>query len=375
MHFAVDGTLWEGFRPDLYDQMAGEILRGLTEKGLHFTLLGKTAPASPPLSLSSGSLPWKQVEEKVADRLRRNAWSRKTVPRAMKEGKMERWISWEGLGLEDNLPQWIFLKEVSDLLWPGPEGASKTSGRKFRARWEKVFGHPSTHILTFSARAAGILKESYGVPENRVHVVPAFYKSGYSVASWEDRELTKRNHSGGKEYFLWTGSLGAASRWVEVLKAFSMFKKRQKSHMQMLMAPFEKPGPDFLASLNSYKYRDEVHIIDPAVFHWQEILRSAYAVLYLPDHDELGWLPGMTMELEVPLISTADSIGREWAENAVLWVQSSSPESVSGAMMQVYKDETFRSQLIEEGRLIAGTRTSALLISQYEQVLTSTPDQ
>lgn len=376
MHFAVDGTLWEGPDPDLYDKMAGLILVNLALKGTRFTLIGKTLPSLPP-ALSEGSerLDWLLAEEKLGDRLLKDGWARKAVPRALDAAAATSWISWEGRNTGGEHPQWLFLRGLSDLLWPGPGGISPEAGRRFGARWRNLLQKRGTGIVTFSAGAVPLLKEHFGAREDAIRVLPAFYPSNVPVASWEEREQAKARYSGGQEYFLWIGSPGAGAHWKEALKAFSLFKKGQRSHMQLLMAPWEKPGEELSGSLASYKYRADVRIIDREQGDWQSVFRSAYAVLYLPRFDELGWVPGMAMELGVPLISTWRSIAAEWARDAVLWVAPESPESVAEAMIRVYKDENFRGLLLDRGRALAATRTAAAVLSQYEQVLTSTPAQ
>lgn len=388
MHFAVDGTLWEGLNPDLYDKMAGSILRDLSLRGARFTLLGKTQDGRPlALEEASDGLAWQRAPEKMGDRLLKEGWIRKAVPRAVREAGLGPWISWEGKDIGSGFPQWLFLKGVSDLLWPSDGGPSSGAGKgpgagkapgagwKSGARWRNLLDRGGTGIITFSEGAAAYLRETFGAGAGAVRVLPAFYPSGLPVASWEEKEQAKAAYSGGKEYFLWIGSPGKDAHWMEALKAFSIFKRGQRSHMQLLMAPWEKPGEEFLRNLASYKYRADVQVIDRERASWQTVFRSAYAVLYIPRHDELGWVAGMAMELEVPLISTRRSIAMEWAGETALWVDPASPDSVAGAMVQIYKDEAFRGWLLDRGRATHPTRTAASFISQYEQVLTSAPGQ
>jgi hypothetical protein len=390
MHFAIDGTLWEGQSPDLYDKMAGLILGDLALKGHRFTFFGKTQLSMPPalveavyapggglpaLAPGSDSLTWQRVEEKMGDRLFKDGWARKSLPRALDAAVGMSWISWEGRDTGGEHPQWLFLRGFSELLWPGPGGFSPAAGRRFGARWKDLLQKRGTGVITFSAGAAGLLKEHFGAGGEALRVLPAFYPSGLSAASWEEKEQAKASYSGGQEYFLWIGSPAGESHWMEALKAFSMFKKGQRSHMQLLMAPWGNPGEGLPGSLASYKYRADVRIIDQGQADWQALFRSAYAVLYLPHFDELGWVPGMAAELEVPLISTWRSIAGDWARDSVLWVGPESPDSVADAMIRLYKDESFRGRLLDKGRSLAATRQGVSMLSQYEQVLTSTPAQ
>lgn len=437
MHFIIDGTLWEAPGPDGYDRMVERILRGLSTRGHGFTFVGK---GSAPLggALAPG-LDWRIAPEKIGDRLTRDGWYKKSVPRVLGAGPMPGaasqaptpasaapWISWEGHDLPGNATQWLFLKDISDLLWPGPKGLSPESDRKLKA-WKETLGRPGTGLVTFSWGAAALLAERWGVgqvavgaesaPEgasagsvvsegasagsavseggstvseggfavsesasafpmlpSNLRVLPAFYPADFAPATWEEKQKMKTAHSGGQEYFLWTGS-PSGGHWMEALKAFSVFKRGQRSQMQLLLAPWTEPGDGWQTSLETYKYRADVRVVRGREVDWRELLRSAYAGLYLPQSDELGWVPGVAAELEVPLISTWRSIGREWASDGALWVTPESPDSIAEAMIGVYKDEGFRSRLLERARTLAEGRKTDTLIVQYEQLLTNGPWQ
>lgn len=396
MHFIVDGTLWEAPGPDGYDRMVERILRGLSIGGHGFTFVGK---GSAPLggALAPG-LDWRIAPEKIGDRLTRDGWYKKSVPRVLGAASQAPgpptpgsagaapWISWEGHDVPGNATQWLFLKDISDLLWPGPKGLSPESDRKLKA-WKEALGRPGTGLITFSWGAAALLAERWGMgqaetiesgeppalPPN-LRVLSAFYPADFAPATWEEKQKMKTVHSGGQEYFLWTGS-PSGGHWMEALKAFSLFKRGQRSQMQLLLAPWTEPGDGWQASLETYKYRADVRIVRGRETDWRELLRSAYAGLYLPHSDELGWVPGVAAELEVPLISTWRSIGREWASDGALWVTPESPDSIAEAMIGVYKDEGFRSRLLERARTLAESRKIDSLIVQYEQLLTNGPWQ
>ena len=409
MHFIIDGTLWEAPGPDGYDRMVERILRGLSTRGHGFTFVGK---GSAPLGgVLAPGLDWRIAPEKIGDRLTRDGWYKKSVPRVLGAGPMPGaasqaptpasaapWISWEGHDLPGNATQWLFLKDISDLLWPGPKGLSPESDRKLKA-WKETLGRPGTGLVTFSWGAAALLAERWGVGQAAVgagsasagsavsegasafpmlppnlRVLPAFYPADFAPATWEEKQKMKTAHSGGQEYFLWTGS-PSGGHWMEALKAFSVFKRGQRSQMQLLLAPWTEPGDGWQASLETYKYRADVRVVRGREVDWRELLRSAYAGLYLPQSDELGWVPGVAAELEVPLISTWRSIGREWASDGALWVTPESPDSIAEAMIGVYKDEGFRSRLLERARTLAEGHKIDSLIVQYEQLLTNGPWQ
>src|SRR3978361_852222 len=93
-----------------------------------------------------------------------------------------------------------------------------------------------------------------------------------------------RIYAGGKEYFVVAGS-PALSSLLSVLKAFSRFKKLQKSNMQLVVAVRNiSRNADFMEKLDSYKYRNEVFLCDrlPAEDE-MKLVSAAYALLYFQE--------------------------------------------------------------------------------------------
>lgn len=236
-------------------------------------------------------------------------WLRKTVPRVMRERGLDRWVSWTGQAIPGEVPQTVL-------------------------RVEPLKG------------VAGLL--------------PYYQPAG--PFSWEEREATRAAYSERKEYFLWLGVIDRQERWKEVMKAFSQFKIRQRSQMQLLIAPWKVEDPTFRESLDSYKYRADVKVLD----EWEPAGPGAYAWLYTPETDNLGWVAAASLTMGVPLISTAESAAQAWAENAIEWVDPDAFPAIVEAMLRLYKDEAYRKRLMDNGRIPDGPA----VLRQYEQVLT-----
>ena len=53
--------------------------------------------------------------------------------------------------------------------------------------------------------------------------------------SFEKREKVKEEYADGNEFFLHAGNINEDKNLMNLLKAFSAFKKRQRSNMQLLI--------------------------------------------------------------------------------------------------------------------------------------------
>ncbi|TDW99877.1 glycosyltransferase family protein [Dinghuibacter silviterrae] len=397
MHLAIDGTLWENHSPDGYDRMARSLLDAL---GQPATFLGRgpvpAAFAAPGASAGRASVAapavivgrafaegrWMQAEPNLMEKIRPAGWLKRTIPRVMTEAHLDRWISFSG---NTSAPGGrIFLKDVAPLLWPdtAPRGAADA----LRARYAEALEDPGTEVLLFSKRAAELLGDgagrshqaasdggpaiTNGAAASRVHVLPPYY----GPAPVADRDAIKAEYGQGKEYFLWTGSTG--DHWRDAMKAFSQFKMRQRSHMRLVLAPWgaptggagTSPGEGIQEGLATYKFRADVTVLDPekrGPEKWEHAALGAYALLYTPEKEELGWVTLAAATLETPLIQTKRSVATEWAGDAAEWVDPGDPASIAEAMLQLFKDEAYRSRLLKRGRALAEAMGPEKVINRY----------
>ena len=173
-----------------------------------------------------------------------------------------------------------------------------------------------------------------------------------SPLSWAEAESVRTKHTGGREYFLYTGDIDEQHRLIELLKAFSRFKKMQQSNMQLVIAGFETDDTDaFEEKLSSYKYRGDVVVLKDAAY--EETLRlaaAAYAMVY-PSGDAV--LPPallMAVQSGVALIASDTPINRELAGGAAAWVDTRQEDGLAQSMMLLYKDEDVKLGLVQKAK-------------------------
>lgn len=172
----------------------------------------------------------------------------------------------------------------------------------------------------------------------------------YVPADWEERESLKQELTGGKEYFVVNAEDTSEKRIINVLKAFSLFKKWQQSNMQLLLV-----NPEDAAKINTllqtYKYRDDVKVIasaatqEPAIF-----IKAALAYISLPESDITGYSTAIAMQCNIPAITYDIGAVRETGGDAVLYTDPENSEDIAGKMIKMYKDEKLKAQLIRRSQ-------------------------
>ena len=167
-----------------------------------------------------------------------------------------------------------------------------------------------------------------------------------------EKEQLKERYAEGKEYFLTAVSGAADKEVVDLLKAFSLFKKRQRSNMQLVLAGGNPALDRVLAGrLATYKYRQDIHWTrHPPEQEWGRLATASYAIVAPFERDSLGIHILNAWKAGVPVITTTtDSACLPDITGAVLYAQPGDPASLAGQLMLIYKDESLRNSLIAEG--------------------------
>jgi hypothetical protein len=182
-----------------------------------------------------------------------------------------------------------------------------------------------------------------------VKVLPAA-EERVAALSVEERERIKGAIADGKEYFLSDITGADIAEVVNLLKAFSLFKKRQLSNMKLVLAG--KGHSRVTGMLDSYKYRQDVSLRPGGGM--EEVIGGAYAMVHMARQDSLGMDVLNAWKAHVPVIAERTDVlagllaGDTEAGEAVLQVVAGDPVPLADGLKSLYKDEAFRRELIEK---------------------------
>lgn len=212
-------------------------------------------------------------------------------------------------------------------------------------------------IVTVSAFSRADIIQHYPFAADKITVVHNAAKPGFQPLGFEERQAIKAQYAQGCEYFLFVGGIHPRKNLLHLLKAFTIFKKWQKSNMKLLVAGrLAWQYKDLLEKLDSYKHREDVvlldYINDTAL---QAIMASAYALVYPSFFEGFGVPIIEAMQSGTPVICSNTGSLPEIAGNAALQVSPDNVEELAQQMQILYKDEIKRSQLIQAGRIHAAT--------------------
>lgn len=167
----------------------------------------------------------------------------------------------------------------------------------------------------------------------------------------------KSDHTDGNEFFLALVNEPGKANTTALLKAFSIFKKRQLSRMKLVLLVSTAYKTDIVPDFKNYKYRDDVIILKKDNNRAGLIcMAAAYAAMYFPENssrDENGLLP---LTYAVPLITGSDNLQMGIYEGNALFCQPAA-QHIAEKMMLIYKDEDLRNSLAANYRQMASTCT------------------
>jgi glycosyltransferase involved in cell wall biosynthesis len=284
------------------------------------------------------------------------AWYGWQLPRAVKRFKADLLMTTGGIicpGLDR--PQCMWMPGRAD---PAEWTEKKNYARIYRKRMTRSLLEAGG-IFTFSEKDRNFLAGKLGNPlpgkiSGKIIVVPGAADTRYEPLSAGKREEVKKAWAQGKEYFLTIVPEAQPAELVDLLKAFSGFKKRQRSNIQLVLAR-TGAGRDIVfpeGKLDTYRYRQDVHVYDN--FPDQEMpgLMAASYAFVAPFRGES---PGLSLlnawQAGVPVITTVAGCPPERTEDRVLYALPGDQASLAAQLMLLYKDESLRSSLIGKALL------------------------
>lgn len=265
-------------------------------------------------------------------------WYQMQLPRLLKSIAADVVVATEGYGsLRSSCPQCLLLPH-------GFFAPSENSARK---------GLPAAAHINRSKRIAVFaeaLKISPGyknpVSLTKIQVVPGAISAHFVPLDDAQSESARDHYTGGTAYLLCTGPEPGSV--MPVLKAFSQFKKRQKSSMKLVVITKATNHAALDDQLSGYRFRQDVVLLQIEESGEEaRLYGAAYAVIAAA----AGSLTSVVKALRcrVPVVTVDEN--RSFTQEAALYFDDK--QNLAEQLMLVYKDENLRSRIIENGRGLA----------------------
>ncbi|MGZ8516352.1 MAG: glycosyltransferase family 4 protein [Chitinophagaceae bacterium] len=279
-------------------------------------------------------------------------WYDVKIPALLRKYKVDVFIACNGIcSLATKTPQCLVINDLSFLY---PHSFIKKTDVFFLKRYTKSFLKRAGSIVTASGYLKKEVISQYGIEDKKITVVPVASKEILYQLNVTEKEAVKRRYTGGKNYFIYAGAIHPRKNIINLLKAFSVFKKRQKSDWKLVLAgELAKGHKRFSENLKTYKYRDDI-VMTGYVDDGDRIklIESAYAFIYPSFWGGSGLQIIEAMNSHTPVITSVNSAMQEMAGDAALYFDPKDYKDIADKMMFLYKDEALRNNLIEKGKIL-----------------------
>ncbi len=299
-------------------------------------------------------------------------WFNIKIPSILKKYKADVFVSYGSVAsLRTKVPQCIVVPDLSFLHQP-------FLFKKRHLLFYKTFVSRSLKkaklIVTVSESCKEDIIKRFKINADKIDVVYKGIDGKHKPINADVREKIKALYASGNEYFIYTGEIGMHKNLQNLLKAFSAFKKRQKSNMQLLIAGTAGWKYDeFVKSFRLFKFKDDVKLLENlSVEEIEKITESAYCAVLPSLYESFASTQLQAIKSGVPLITSSSGAMAEICDNAALYTDPGNFKDIAVKMMMVFKDENLRKTLIEKGRTRAQKFsweiTSALLWNSIEKL-------
>lgn len=280
-------------------------------------------------------------------------WFDVKVSRLLKKLKADVFLSPDGqCSLTTKVPQCMVVHDLGFL--HQPEGYHKTHLNYYKHFTPKFIRRTKT-VFTVSRFSKQDIIRHYKTDEAKVRVVFNGIKEIFQPVAFQEQAVVKERYTGGHEYFLYVGAIHPRKNLINLLKAFSVFKRRLQSSMKLVLAGrLAWKTDEFLELLKTYKYKEDVVLtgyIEEADL--AALMASAYAFVYPSLFEGFGVPVAEAMRCGVPVLTSKDSAMQEISEGAGLYFDPQNVDDMADSLMRIYKDESGRSALIQKGLLAA----------------------
>jgi glycosyltransferase involved in cell wall biosynthesis len=283
---------------------------------------------------------------KTSSTLRLQYWFNYRIPAILRKHKADVLLSMEGIcSLRTKVPQCLLLSDLGFLDHPQ---LLKRSQARFYKKNTLAFLAKAKSITTASGFSRSLIADRYKINAEGITVIDPIIDNIFKPIDWEEKELIKEKYTDGKAYFLFSGDVNERSNLINLLKAFSFFKKRQRSSMLLLIAG--NADESFKTALKTYKLRTEVKLLEGLEKEaLAKITAAAYALVYPVLYAGLALPVVQAIHCAVPVITTDEPALTASFGEAALYADPDDHEDIAEKMMLVFKDENKANEMVKAG--------------------------
>jgi glycosyltransferase involved in cell wall biosynthesis len=308
--------------------------------------------------------------------LKLRIWLQIKIPFILKKYKADVFVSKRFCSLKTKIPQILISPDLTYIHQPSFIDKSHLN---FLKKNTPHYLKKADIIMVHSLFLKNELIERYKSGAKKIKINYREVDKYFRHSNDDEKELIKEKYAEGNEYFIYKGIISPQQNLINLLKAFSFFKKRQKSTMQLIVAGNAGIGYEtFLETLRLFRYHKEVKVLNNlSKDEIKKITAAAYAMVYVPVYETSSVSPLEAMTCEVPVITSSTGAMPEFCDKAALFTDPENFKDIADKMMLIFKDEKLRREIIEKGNIqvkkFNALQTPGILFQTIQDLVTKNP--
>jgi glycosyltransferase involved in cell wall biosynthesis len=279
------------------------------------------------------------------------AWFEYSVPAALQKYEADLFISPDGyLSLKTSVPSLAVIHDIN--FHHRPEDLPCLT-RTFYRRFFPLYAKKADLVVTVSEFSRSDICKSYGIPQEKVHVVSNGANPLFQPLSPDEIIKVREKYTAGNPYFIFVGNLHPRKNVPRLLQAYDIFREKFSVDFRMVIVG-EKM---FLTSeiekvLKQMKHAEEIIFtgwLDPLSLC--QVTGGASALTFVPLFEGFGIPVIEAMYCDVPVLASNTTSLPEVAGKAALFADPYDVSSIAEQMTRIASDEILRKDLIAQGRI------------------------
>ena len=232
-----------------------------------------------------------------------------------------------------------------------PEYIGNSWHRHYLLHYFPIFAKNSTRIVTVSEYSKDDLIKFYNIPEDKIDVVYNAANELYYVISEEEKEITKRELTHGKDYFYFVGAIHKRKNLDNLFNAFDLFKEKTDSDVKLVIIGSKKYWEGELEEcFNNMKYKKDVIFTGRLeAKQINKIANSALALTFVSQFEGFGIPIVEAFAAGCPVITSNTTSMPEIGGEAALYCDPYNPQSIADEMEKIYCNPQLREEMIDKG--------------------------
>ncbi|MEO7266364.1 MAG: glycosyltransferase, partial [Ferruginibacter sp.] len=276
-----------------------------------FTILAKQYPGhqfiffkekNQPLFLQETNCRFFNISPSIKNNLLLHYWYNYKLPGLLQKYNADVFVNEFGVvSLRNNVRQCMLVKDMQNMKHLTNHGKSSRYAKKFFSQ----FVGKASAVCTSSDFIREILQEHFPADAGKIQTIYPGLSDLYQPFTFQQKEAVLEKHTQGFSYFFYEVTGDTSESLLPLLKAFSQFKKWQKSSFKLLLLYKDNIPAMPVKDFHNYKHKDDIVLKAyklPA--EAAQMTAAAFAVIYLPISFSAGFTGLHALRCRIPLISS-----------------------------------------------------------------------